>query len=97
MSATRYETREKASIEVYGKSGNFVAQLKNLSVTGACLEWVHEDVNLIKGDLVRITVVLRAINRRHNVSGEVVWTEGKVTGINFIKSSDVLEKLMDRN
>ncbi len=97
MSATRYETREKASIEVYGKSGNFVAQLKNLSVTGACLEWVHEDVNLIKGDLVRITVVLRAINRRHNVSGEVVWTEGKITGINFIKSSDVLEKLMDRN
>lgn len=97
MSATRYETREKASIEIYGKSGNFVAQLRNLSVTGACLEWIHEDVNLLKGDLIRITVVLRAINRRHNVSGEVVWTNGRATGINFIKSTQVLEKIMERN
>lgn len=97
MSALRYETKEKAAIEIYGKSGNYIAQLKNLSVTGACLEWIHEDVNLTKGDLVRMTVVLRALNRRHNVSGEVVWTAGRMTGINFIKSSEVLEKIMDRN
>ncbi len=97
MSAVRYETKEKASIEIYGKSGNFIAQLKNLSVTGACLEWMHDEVSLSKGDLVRMTVVLRALNRRHNVSGEVIWSAGKSTGINFIKSSEVLEKIMEKN
>ncbi len=97
MAAVRYATKEKASIEVYGRSGNFIAQLKNLSVTGACLEWIQDQVTLEKGDLVRMTVVLRAVNRRHNVNGEVVWTEGKMTGINFIKENEVIEKMMDRN
>lgn len=96
MAATRYSTKEKASVEIYGRSGNFIAQLKNVSVTGACLEWHQEDVSLEKGDLVRMTVVLRALNRRHNVNGEVVWRDGKMTGINFIKSNEVIEKMMDR-
>lgn len=97
MTATRYTTKEKASIEVYGRSGNFIADLKNLSVTGAMLEWNHSDVNLQKGDLVRMTVVLRALNRRHNLNAEVVWTEGNKTGVNFIKSSEVLDKIIDKN
>ncbi len=83
MSATRYMTREKASIEIYGRSGNLIAQVKNLSVTGACLEWSQEDVNLQKGDLVRLTVSLKALNRRHNINGEVMWRDGKQSGINF--------------
>ena len=96
MSATRYTTREKASIEIYGRGGNFIVNLANLSVTGACLEWTQEDVNLAEGDLIRMTVVLKALNRRHNLNAEVVWREGKKTGINFIKSEDVLEKIMER-
>jgi hypothetical protein len=96
MTATRYSTKEKASIEVYGRNGNFIADLKNLSVTGAMLEWNHSDVNLQKGDLVRMTVVLRALNRRHNLNAEVVWTEGNKTGVSFIKSSEVLDKMMDK-
>jgi len=96
MAATRYATKEKASIEIYGRSGNFIAQLKNVSVTGACLEWNSDDILLEKGDLVRMTVVLRALNRRHNVNGEVVWRDGKSTGITFIKSNEVIGKMMDR-
>ncbi len=96
MSATRYMTREKASIEIYGRSGNLIAQVKNLSVTGACLEWSQEDVNLQKGDLVRLTVSLKALNRRHNINGEVMWRDGKQSGINFITSDDVLDKMMER-
>jgi hypothetical protein len=95
MKAIRYTTKEKASVEIYGRTGNFIADLKNLSVTGACLEWVH-DVEIQKGDLLRMTVVLRALNRRHNLNAEVVWIEGKMTGINFIKSEQVLEKMMDK-
>lgn len=96
MSATRYTTKEKASIEVYGRQGNYIAKLRNLSTTGALLEWAQSDVQLQKGDLVRMTVVLRALNRRHNLNAEVVWTEGKMTGVNFIKSSEVLEKMIDK-
>lgn len=96
MTATRYMTREKASIEIYGKSGNLIAQLKNLSITGACLEWSQEDVSLQKGDLVRLTVNLKALNRRHNINGEVVWRDGKQSGINFITSDDVLDKMMEK-
>ncbi len=97
MRAVRYETKEKASVEIYGKTGNFVAQVKNLSVTGACLEWIQDGAEVIKGDLLRMTVVLRALNRRHNISCEVVWTNGKTTGVNFIKSSEILEKIFDKD
>lgn len=96
MNATRYPTKEKASIEIYGRNGNFIAELRNLSVTGALLEWSQSEVSVQKGDLVRMTVVLRALNRRHNLNAEVVWTEGNKTGVNFIKSSEVLEKMMEK-
>lgn len=96
MTAVRYQTKEKASLEIYGRSGNITGQLKNLSVTGACLEWSQEEVNLEKGDLVRMTVVLMSLNRRHDVNAEVVWVDGKTTGLNFIKSDEVLEKMMER-
>jgi len=96
MTATRFTTKEKASVEVYGRSGNIIVQVKNLSVTGACLEWTQEDVSLQKGDLVRMTVVLKALNRRHNLNAEVVWRDGKKTGITFIKSDEVLEKMMEK-
>lgn len=97
MAAARYETKEKASIEIYGKGGQVIAQLKNLSVTGACLEWTQDNVDISKGDLVRMTVVLRALKRRHNMSAEVVWVEGKRTGLNFIKYEDVLDRMIDKN
>lgn len=96
MSATRYLTKEKASVEIYGRNGNLIAQLKNLSVTGACLEWAQEGVKLEKGDLVRLTVNLKALNRSHNLNGEVVWRNGKKSGINFISSDDLLDKMMER-
>ncbi len=96
MTATRYQTKEKASIEFYGRNGNFIAELKNLSMTGAMLEFAHNDVEVQKGDLVRMTVVLKALNRRHNINAEVVWTEGKKTGVNFIKSDEILGKMMER-
>lgn len=96
MAATRYETKEKTSIEVYGRSGNIIAQLKNLSTTGACIEWSNEEVPLEKGDLVRMTVILKAVNRRHNMNAEVVWRDGNRSGVNFIRSEDVLEKMVEK-
>lgn len=96
MPATRYPTKEKAAIEVYGKNGNFIAQIENVSMTGACLHWSQSAVPLTKGDLLRMTVILKAVNRKHNLNAEVVWSDGKKTGISFIKSADVLDKMMEK-
>lgn len=97
MAAIRYETREKASIEVYGRTGNIIASLRNISTTGACVEWSLDGVPLEKGDLVRMTVILKAVNRKHNLNAEVVWRDGNKSGVSFIKSEEVLEKMVDRS
>jgi hypothetical protein len=96
MSAQRFFTKEKASLEVYGKAGTIIASVKNLSLSGACLEWTQEDVGLQKGDVVRMTVFLKALNRRHNMSAEVVWRDGKKTGVNFIRPDQVLDKMVEK-
>ncbi len=97
MAAQRYNTKEKASLEVYGRSGNIIASIRDVSVTGACLEWTQEQVELNEGDLVRLTIVLKAVNRKHNLNGEVIWRQGKKTGINFIKSDEVIERMMQKD
>lgn len=94
MAAQRYNTKEKASIEVYGRSGNIIASIRDVSVTGACLEWTQEQVELQQGDIVRLTIILKAVNRKHNLNAEVVWRQGKKTGINFIKTEEVIERMM---
>lgn len=96
MSAQRYATREKAAIQFYGKDGALIADLKNISTTGACIEWKEADIAMQEGDLIRMTIILKAIGKKHNVSAEVVWVEGKVSGVNFIKTKEVLEKIADR-
>ena len=96
MSAQRYFTREKASVEIYGRSGNSIAFVRDVSVTGACLEWAQDQIELKEGDLDRLTIILKAVNRKHNLNGEVIWKQGKRSGINFIKSEEVLERLVDR-
>jgi PilZ domain len=96
MKSERYFTKEKAQLEVYGKAGTVIADMKNLSGTGACLEWTQDDVTISKGDLVRVTVYLKTLKRRHNLSGEVIWRDGKKTGITFIRPDQVLDKMADR-
>lgn len=97
MNAERYLTREKAEVEVYGRSGQIVAHLRNLSKTGACLEWFENSTEVNKGDLIRMTVNLKNIGRSHQVNAEVVWREGNKSGVNFIKSEEVLDRLMAQN
>lgn len=96
MPATRYPTKEKAAIEVYGKNGNFVARIENVSMTGACLCWSEDQTPLKKGDLVRMTVILKTVNRKHNLNAEVVWIEGRKSGVAFVKSAEILDKMMDK-
>lgn len=95
--AERFLTKEKASLEIYGRPGNVViADLKNLSKSGACLEWLQNGVEIQPGDVVRMTVHLKTLNRQHNLSAEVVWRNGNRTGVNFLRSDQVLAKMMEK-
>jgi len=96
MPAQRYRTKEDAQISIYGKSGTVVAAIKNLSKTGACIEWSGVDASIVKGALVRITVHLKDVRKHHQVSAEVVWRAGNRSGINFISTGALFEKISGR-
>jgi hypothetical protein len=97
MREERFETKEKAAVEVYGRPLTVIVQLKNLSLTGACLEWESEQsASLQKGDLIKMTVVLSQIGRRHQVNGEVIWIEGQKSGVQFINSEEVVARMIEK-
>lgn len=96
MRAERFETNERASLEIFGSSSSTVAELRNISVTGACLEWEDNGFQLSEGDLVRMTVDLQSLNRQHKVSGEVVWIDGRTTGVQFLKPNELVERIVGR-
>lgn len=94
--AQRFDVREPASIEVYGKGTNIVAVLTNLSSTGARLSWESGANSLEKGDLVCVTIHLHKLNKQHRVSAEVVWQNGKETGVNFIPPEQLFAKFREK-
>lgn len=99
MTAKRFATRELASVEVYGrKSDTRFATVKDLSETGACLEWKETVANLIDiGDLVRVTVHLKTIGRRRSVSAQVIWSNGQKSGLQFLNEQELLNRMLTRD
>lgn len=94
--AQRYNTKETANIEVYGRTGKVFCKLGNLSESGAFLEIVNSNYFPRSGDLIRITVMLRQLNKTHVVDAEIIWARGLGLGICFLKKSKLLEKLSGR-
>lgn len=90
----RFETKEKAAIEIYGRNGVVVAHLRNISKSGACIEWEVDGTPLVKGDLVRLTVNLNALRKKHLLNAEVMWSSGKKGGLQFIDSNKLIEKML---
>lgn len=97
LSAKRYPTKETAHLEVYGHIGTLMANVKNLSTSGAFLEVSEGDYVPKKGDLLSMTVKLSTLQREHNVTAEVVWSKGLGLGINFINKGQVLERMMAKS
>lgn len=96
----RFETVQNAHIEVYGQTIQAVAKLKNLSESGAFIEWDDRIPAPVKGDILRLTVELSQVGKKHRVSAEVIWTKSERgdagLGVSFIKPEDVVTKLMSR-
>lgn len=89
----RFQTNEKAYLEVYGKSGEGTAEIKNLSKTGACLEWDAKSIKLETGDFVRLTFDLKSVQKKRHVNAKVIWNKGQTSGIVFVRPEELIEKL----
>lgn len=94
----RFITQENAQLELYGKSGSFSAVLKNISHTGCCLELLEEvHTDFSSGELLRITIDLNSLGKRHTLNGELVWNKDYGLGIRFLKKHEIIEKLIQRS
>ncbi len=92
----RFITKELAQIEVYGRMGKVFCKMSNLSQLGAFFEIINSNYMPRSGDLVRVTVLLRQINKTHILDAEIVWCKGLGLGLNFLKKSELMKKLAGR-
>ncbi len=92
----RFPTKENAQIQVYGQSALIQCRMANLSTTGALLKITNMKALPKQGDIIRLTVALRQVNKTHVVDAEVVWIKGAGVGVSFIKRDQIYEKLAHR-
>lgn len=95
--ADRHNTSEVAKVQIYGRPGEMVAKLKNISATGALLELMNGDYVPKQGDFVHIVIHLQSVKKTHEVDGEVVWNEQMGFGIAFIKKNQLISRMMSRS
>ena len=89
----RFLTKEHAQLEIYGRIGKIFCRVANLSVTGAFLEIINAKQMPKPGELIRMTILLRQVNKTHTLDAEIIWSKGLGIGIAFIKKEQLFEKL----
>ncbi len=95
MNAQRYETKEIAHIEVYGRHhGKMVAKLRNISASGAFFELSQSEYLPKIGDMLCVTVHLGSLKRSHIVHAQVVWNRGLGFGAQFVSKDDLLSRMV---
>lgn len=90
----RHQTQERAYIEIFGRMGTLIAEMKNLSVTGAFLDIIQGDYIPQKGDLVRVTVPLESLGRTHSVNAEVIWGKSLGVGVCFLNRQETMTRML---
>lgn len=96
LSPKRFITKENAQLEIYGRPGKIYCRMTNLSQTGAFLEIVNAKYTPKPGELLRMTILLRQVNKTHTLDAEIVWSKGLGLGVVFIKKDQLFEKLSSR-
>jgi hypothetical protein len=91
--AKRFDTKELAQLEIYGRMGKVFCKMSNLSESGAYLEIINSTYIPRSGDLVRVTVLLRKINKTHIINAEIIWARGLGLGLNFLNRNTLMQKL----
>jgi hypothetical protein len=95
MTAQRYETKEIAHIEVYGRHhGKMVARLKNISRSGAFFELAQSEYVPRQGDMLCVTVHLGSLKKTHVLHAQVVWNRGLGFGAHFINKDELVSRML---
>lgn len=92
-SAKRHITNEPAIVEVYGRTGKIFCRMNNLSTSGAFFEITNSYHTPRQGDVVRVTINLKQLNKTHTVHGQIIWCRGLGLGVAFIKNKDLYKKI----
>ena len=95
--APRYQTAETAHIEVYGRMGHLVGQMRNISQTGAFFELTNGAYIPGDGDILHLTVHLHSLKKTHYVDAEVKWKKGLHFGVHFVSKEQVLDKMFNKS
>lgn len=90
----RYLTQERAYLEIFGRMGTLIAEMKNLSITGAFLEIIQGDYIPQRGDLLRVTIPLESLGRTHSVNAEVIWGKSLGVGVCFLNHQETMTKML---
>lgn len=86
VTAERFPTREPARIEIVAKKTILFCRMNNLSKTGAFFEILSSNYTPVPGEIVRVVINLKQVNKTHTIYGEVVWSRGLGLGVAFKKS-----------
>lgn len=92
LSARRFLTREPARLEIIGKKTILFCRMNNLSATGAFFEILNSNYTPRPGEIVRVVVNLKQVNKTHTINGQIVWAKGLGIGIQFIRQQPPMKK-----
>lgn len=98
----RFNTAQKAFIEIYGKNVESETTLYNMSRGGAYFE-IPESPDIVVGDIVKLNVDLTELNHNYRIHAKVIWTTpkgisagGYGVGVEFIHSNKLFHELSSR-
>lgn len=97
----RFDTLQKANLEKLSTGEKIVADVYNISKSGAYVE-VSEG-RLTKGEVLKMTIQLDKLSKAHTMHAEVIWTvqkgfsHGKPgAGLRFMNVEEVYTTLLER-
>lgn len=96
----RFNTDEMAEIVPFDQSGIYSSRVCNMSKGGAYLEFFRS-APIRKGDMVRLKVELKEVNRVYTVPAKVVWTgrtndagSNFTAGVQFVGAPNVTKNVI---
>ena len=86
-------TGELCRVEVCGRVQDLTAKLKNISESGAFLEYVRGAYIPKAGDFVRIYVQKPGSDQLQILDAKIVRSQGLCFGAHFVKNFELIEQL----
>lgn len=95
----RFATDQDAEVEIFGRNESLASRVYNLSKGGAYVEFMTLAA-LRVGDMVRLKLELKDLNRTYSMPAKIVWTShsnlggGTGIGVEFIGPGDVQKAIL---